>query len=146
MMRFSFKTDNTDGYVHHLLDNGVSNDINDKSARFQIRAKPTDKLTVDFLAEYNDNNTDGLTTIETGCNNSALYIKDFNSTHKNTYCSLYPSLGGRNLVYGGATLSIPTSTAKTDLFTGGDYNPSGLTRGGHSAPSTTPRSRQASCA
>ncbi len=123
LTRFSFKTDNADGYIHHLLDDGKSNDVNDKSARFQVQARPTDKLTVDFLAEYNEMATDGTTSIETGCLNTAPYTKNYNALHTVPYCNAYPSLSSRSTVYGGATLSIPTSSALTDVAKGGTTRP-----------------------
>jgi iron complex outermembrane receptor protein len=133
LTRVSFKTDNADGFVKHVLDGATSNGTNDKSARLQVRATPSQKLTIDLLGEYNQSNTDGLTTIMTACNPSAAYIKDYNALHAIPYCSAYPVLQGEQ-VYGGATLSIPTSSLITDVAQGGDASSANGTRGGHRGP------------
>ena len=134
--RFSFRTDSADGYIKHVLDNGASNDIDDKSYRGQLRWTPNSKLTVDALGEHNQSNTDGSTEVVTGCNDNAYAPTNYQALHGQSYCATYPGLPqktGDNLVYGGATLSIPTSSLMTPIATGGDYN-SGLTRHGHPGP------------
>jgi iron complex outermembrane receptor protein len=131
LTRFSFRTQSADGYIKHVLDQDKSGDIDDKSARFQIRALPTDKLTVDLLAEYNKSNTNGNDSIARGCRPTAAYMNNYNATHSVRLCDAYPILNQKYLVYGGATLTIPTSAALTDRFKGGDYNPGGNTVQGH---------------
>jgi iron complex outermembrane receptor protein len=117
--RISFRTDNADGYIKHTLNSGTSDGLNDQTVRFQVRAKPIDSLTVDFLAEYSESNTNGTASIETLCNNNAQYTKDYNAVHSVPYCTLYGPLNmGYYTVEGGATLSTPTSSATTDLYTG----------------------------
>ncbi len=136
LTRFSFRTDSADGFIKHVLDNGKSDNIDDKSFRAQIRWKPTNKLTVDLLGEYNQSNTDGSTSVVTGCNPDAYSTTNYQALHGASYCSTYPTLpqsAGHYLVYGGATLSTPTSSLITPIATGGDYN-SGLTRHGHPGP------------
>ncbi|RZM32657.1 MAG: TonB-dependent receptor, partial [Sphingomonas sp.] len=49
--RFSFRTQNVDGYIKHVLDDGRAGDINNRSGRGQLRFK-RDRLTVDLLGEY----------------------------------------------------------------------------------------------
>jgi iron complex outermembrane receptor protein len=134
MSRFSFRTENADGFIKHVADSGTSDNVDDKSVRAQIRWLPTAKLSVDFLAEYNVSNTDGMTNIVTGCNDNEYYTANFNALHTKSYCSLYPVLHGGNLVYGGANLSIPTDSVNTDVATGGDYVPNGVTQHGHFGP------------
>lgn len=119
--RLSFRTQNVNGYTKHLLDDGRSNNVNNKSVRGQIRAE-TGRLTVDLLAEYNQSNTDGGADITLGCDPTASYIQNYDSLHTVPYCSKYPALGKKNLVYGGANLAIPTSSLVTDVATGGDAN------------------------
>ncbi|PTQ12716.1 TonB-dependent receptor [Sphingomonas oleivorans] len=131
LTRFSFRTQNADGYIKHVLDEGESNNVNDKSARFQIRALPDSKLTIDLLGEYNQSNTDGSTSIVTGCRPTAAYMRNYNALHSIPLCTAYPILNKDYAVYGGATLSIPTSSAITDIAKGGDSNGTGRTRGGH---------------
>ena len=111
-MRISFRTDNADGYITHLLNSGTSNNLNDQTVRFQLRAKPIDNLTIDLLAEYSNSNTNGTASIETNCYNNAGYTGDYNLVHTVPYCTLYgpPNLGYYK-VLGGATLSTPTDTA-----------------------------------
>jgi len=132
--RVSFRTDNESGFVNHMLDSGTSNNINDQSVRAQLRWLPSDKLTVDFLAEFNNSKTDGQTAIVTACNNNAYFTSNFNATHSQSYCSQYPVIGRPNTVYGGANLSLPTDSIQTDLYTGGDYVANGVTREGHPGP------------
>lgn len=133
LTRFSWRTQRANGYIKHLLDNGDSNNVNDQSARFQIRALPSDKLTIDFLSEYNQSKTDGSTSIAVGCRDNAAYVKNYNALHATTLCNSYPALGKDYLVYGGASLTVPTSAVLTDLAKGGDYVAGNVTRHGHSA-------------
>ena len=131
--RFSFKTDSADGFIKHELDDGTSDNIDDKSVRAQVRWKPTNRFTADLLAEYNQSNTDGLNEVVTGCDSNQYAPQNFYALYGKNYCSLYPPLNqsaGNYHVLGGATLSIPESSAITPLYTGGDYN-GGLTRRGH---------------
>ena len=134
LSRVSFRTESAGGFVKHVLDSGLSNNINDQSVRGQLRWLPNSKLTVDFLSEYSISKTDSQTSIVTSCNDNAYFTSGFNSVHAHTYCSLYPVLGVANEVYGGANLSIPTDSIKTDTVTGGDYVPNGVTRQGHPGP------------
>jgi iron complex outermembrane receptor protein len=89
---------------------------------------------VDFLAEYNVSNADGITNIVTGCDDNKYFTVNFKLLHAKSYCSLYPVLNGGNLVYGGATIAIPTDSIKTDIATGGDYAANGVTRHGNRGP------------
>jgi iron complex outermembrane receptor protein len=116
--RLSFRTQNVDGYIRHVLDDGRSGDINNRSGRLQLRA---DKgpLTVDLLGEYNWSHSDGGAAIPVGCRSDG-YIQNYNALHAVPYCAAYPLLGQPYLVYGGATLTTPTSAAVTDIATGGD--------------------------
>lgn len=116
--RFSFRTQNVDGYIKHVLDDGPSGDINNRSGRGQLRI---DKgpLRIDLLGEYDWSHTDGGATIPVGCRSDG-YIQNYNALHSVPYCDAYPVLGDGYLVYGGATLSAPTSTITTDRATGGD--------------------------
>lgn len=133
--RFSFRTQNEDGYIKHVLDSQTSNDTNDKSARLQLRATPTDDLTVDLLGEYNESSTNGNVSIMVGCNPKSSYQKNYNALHLVPFCTAYPILGQQYLVYGGATLSIPTDSLVTDTGARGALsNLNGLTPGGHSGP------------
>ena len=134
--RFSFRTDSADGFIKHVLDDGTSDNIDDKSVRAQLRWKPTNKFTADFLAEYNQSNTDGLNEVVTGCDSTEYAPTNFFALYGKNYCKLYPPLNqsaGNYRVLGGATLGIPESSAITPLYTGGDYN-GGLTRRGHPGP------------
>ena len=126
--RFSFRTQNVDGFIKHLLDDDTSGNINNKSARLQLRVLKG-PLTVDLLGEYNESKTDGGATIPTRCFTTApqtgfagSYIANYNALHTVPFCTAYPVLGKPYLVYGGATLSIPTSSIITDRARGGDYN------------------------
>ncbi|HEX7886133.1 MAG TPA: TonB-dependent receptor [Phenylobacterium sp.] len=131
LTRISFRTQNTDGYIKHALDDDTSNNINDKSIRLQTRFTPTSRLVVDTLAEYNRSETKGSTTIMIGCRPTAPYMNNYNALHSVRLCDAYPVLNKHYTVYGGATLSIPTSSALTDVAKGGDFQASGLTRFGH---------------
>lgn len=119
--RVSFRTQNADGYITHLLDDGRSGNINNKSVRAQLRWE-SGPLTADLLGEYNASHTDGGATIAVGCQSSASYIQNYNALHSVSYCDKYPVIGKDYTVYGGATLSAPTSSATTDTATGGDAN------------------------
>jgi iron complex outermembrane receptor protein len=116
--RFSFRTQNADGYIKHVLDDGRSGDINDRSGRGQLRI---DKgpLKIDLLGEYDWSHTDGGATIPVGCRSDG-YIQNYNALHAVPYCTAYPVLGDGYLVYGGATLTAPTSAVVTDTASGGD--------------------------
>src|SRR6266702_8929956 len=103
MARLSFRTDDANGFIHHVEDSGMSNNINDRSGRVQIRWQPDKKLTVDLLGEYSMSQTDGTTPIVTGCSDSNYFTSGFNSLHSQNYCAMYPILTGKNEVYGGAT-------------------------------------------
>jgi iron complex outermembrane receptor protein len=132
--RLSFRTQNTNGYIRHVLDSDTSGNVNNKSARFQIHSDST-PLTIDLLGEYNQSKTDGGARIVTGCSAAgSFYQPNYNALHSIPYCSAYPVLGKDYLVYGGATLTLPTSAAITDLAKGGDANGTGLTRHGHQGP------------
>jgi iron complex outermembrane receptor protein len=122
-IRLSFRTDNADGYITHLLNSGTSDALNDQTVRFQVRAKPTDNFTVDFLAEYSNSSTDGTASIETLCYNNAGYTGDYNLVHTTPYCTNYgpPNLGYYK-VLGGATLSTPTDTAPGGVNAGNGYS------------------------
>jgi iron complex outermembrane receptor protein len=134
LTRFSFRTQKVDGYIKHVLDDETSNNINDQSARLQVRFTPTSKLTIDTLGEYNQSNTRGSTSIMIGCRPTAAYMRNYNALHAVQMCTAYPVLGKEYTVYGGATLSIPTSSAITDVAVGGDAVAGGLTRRGHRNP------------
>jgi iron complex outermembrane receptor protein len=131
LTRFSFRTDNARGFIKHVLDDDRSNNVNDQSARFQVRVLPNEKLTIDLLGEYGQMKTDGSTTIATSCNPNAAYILDYNALHSQKLCDSYPVLNQGNLVYGGATLTVPTSAVVTDTAHGGDATGANLTRHGH---------------
>lgn len=122
LSRISWRTQNADGYIDHVLDDGDSNNVNDRSVRAQLRYVPDDKLTVDFLGEVNRQDSDGQTSIMTGCRNNASYVRNYNATHSVALCNSYPVLNDPYKVYGGATLLAPTSAAVTDLYRGGDAN------------------------
>ena len=117
--RLSFRTQNAEGYITHLLDDGRSGNIDNKSVRLQLRGH-SGPLTVDLLGEYNNSNTDGGDNIPVKCNPNAFYIHNYDSLHSVPYCSSYPVLGQKYQVYGGATLSAPTSSLITDQAVGGD--------------------------
>jgi iron complex outermembrane receptor protein len=134
--RVSFRTDNADGFIKHVLDNGASDNIDDKSIRGQIRWRPTDRFTADVLFEYNKSTTNGVDEVITGCDNNQYAPTNFAAIYGQQYCNLYPILPqstGHYQVYGGAALSIPQSSVITPLYTGGDYN-GGLSRHGHRGP------------
>ena len=137
--RVSFRTQNNDGFIKHVLDKEKSNNTNDRSLRAQLRFRPTDKFTADLLGEFNKSTTNGNTDIVLGCRNTAGYVVNYNATHSTSYCSTYPILSQADgwVVYGGATLNIPTSANVTDLFRGADANSGNfpLRRGGgHRSP------------
>ncbi|MDB5393619.1 MAG: hypothetical protein JWM91_1125 [Rhodospirillales bacterium] len=135
LTRFSFRTENADGYITHKLDSGTSNNQDDKSGRIQIRVLPTDGLTVDLLGEYNELDDNGQPSIAVGCNPNASYQKNYNALHLVPFCTSYPSLNKQYEVYGGATLSIPTDSLITDKgIAGALSNQAGLTYGGHPSP------------
>jgi iron complex outermembrane receptor protein len=117
--RLSFRTQNADGFITHALDDGRSGDIDNRSVRGQLRAEQG-RLTADLLAEYNQSRTDGGATIPVACDNTASYIQNYNALHGVAYCDAYPVLGKKYQVYGGATLSAPTSSLITGLASGGD--------------------------
>jgi len=117
--RLSFRTQNARGFVTHVLDDGRSSNINNQSVRGQLRVEKS-RLTGDLLGEYNRSRTDGGATIPAVCDNTASYIQNYNALHKVSYCDAYPVLGKKYQVYGGATLSAPTSSLVTDLGKGGD--------------------------
>lgn len=119
--RISFRTQNVDGYIKHVLDSDTSGDVNNKSIRAQLRGT-SGPLTVDLLGEYDKSSTDGGATIPLGCLNTAAYVVNYDANHTVPFCSAYPVLGKPYLVYGGATLSAPTSTIVTDKTVGGDAN------------------------
>ncbi|MDB5577646.1 MAG: hypothetical protein JWR80_2822 [Bradyrhizobium sp.] len=119
--RVSFRTQDAKGFINHVLDNDTSGNINSKSVRGQLRFE-SDRLTADVLAEYNHSATDGGAYITVGCLQDAPYVINYNALHTVPYCAAYPVLGKPYLVYGGATLSIPTSSAVTDVAAGGDAN------------------------
>ena len=125
LTRFSWRTQNADGYIKHVLDDETNNNDNDKAARLQVRFLPSSQLTVDLLGEYARSNTNGTASIYANCLPTAAYQRNFTAAHGVSMCDIYKPLGrGGDLdytVYGGATLSIPTSTAITPLFAGGDY-------------------------
>ena len=121
--RFSFRTQNTDGFVTHFLDDGKSNNINDKSGRFQINLQPSDIFTIDLLVEHNQMNTDGGSKIRIDCRDNALAVRNYNSVHIETYCTKYPLLDTDLQVYGGAVAAAPMSCIFTDVTVGGDYDP-----------------------
>jgi iron complex outermembrane receptor protein len=124
--RLSFRTQDVDGYIKHVLDDGRSGDVDNQSVRLQLRAEQG-PLTVDLLGELNRSRTDGGATIPLGCLPSAGYIQNYDALHATPYCTRFPVLGKDYLVYGGATLSAPTSTAVTSTATGGDAS-SGIAR------------------
>ncbi|WP_442678663.1 TonB-dependent receptor [Sphingomonas sp. ASY06-1R] len=125
--RASFRTQNADGFINHLLDNKRSGDIDNRSVRLQLRVEQG-PLTADLLGEYNQSRTDGGSSIPIACDNNAGYIQNYNALHKVAYCDAYPVLGKKYQVYGGATLSAPTSSLITDLAQGGDANGTGKAR------------------
>ena len=134
--RVSFRTESADGFIKHVLDNDASDNVDDKSVRVQVRWKPTSKLTADVLAEYNQSNTNGDVAIVTACNPDGYAPTNYAALHTQSYCAAYPILpesAGHYLVYGGATLSVPTSSLMTPIATGGDFN-NGLSRHGHPGP------------
>jgi iron complex outermembrane receptor protein len=116
--RVSFRTQDVDGYIKHLLDDGRSGNVKNRSGRLQLRAEEG-PLTVDLLGEYNWSRTDGGATIPVGCRSDG-YIQNYNALHAVPYCTAYPVLGKDYLVYGGATLTAPTSAGRTDQAAGGD--------------------------
>jgi iron complex outermembrane receptor protein len=117
--RLSFRTQDVDGYIKHVLDDGRSGDVDNRSIRLQLRAEQG-PLTVDLLGELNRSRTDGGATIPIGCLPSAGYIQNYDALHATPYCTRFPALGKDYLVYGGATLNAPTSAAVTSVATGGD--------------------------
>ena len=128
LSRLSFRTQNTNGYIKHVLDDDKSGDVNNKSARIQLR-NVGGPLTFDLLGEYNQSNTDGGSSIVVGCSAEGSYYQpNYNALHTIPYCSAYPVLGKDYLVYGGATLTAPTSAIITDLAKGGDANGAGSGR------------------
>jgi iron complex outermembrane receptor protein len=131
--RVSFRTQNAEGFIKHVLDNGRSGNINNKSVRLQLHAG-SGPLTADLLGEYNESNTDGGSSIPIGCLSTAAYVKNYDSLHSVPFCTAYPVLGKHYTVYGGATLTVPTSAVITDQAAGGDANGTGLTRHGHRGP------------
>jgi iron complex outermembrane receptor protein len=138
MTRFSFRTQKADGHIKHILDDKTGNNINDQSVRAQVRWLPTDRFTVDALAEFNRSDTNGNESVMIGCRN-AIYVQKYDLLHTVPYCAAYPILDQSNgyLTYGGASLNIPTSAARTEIATGGDWNSAGIplrTGGGHNNP------------
>lgn len=119
--RVSFRTQNVDGYIKHVLDDGRSGNINNKSIRGQLSEK-SGPLTIDLLAEYNRSDTDGGAYIPIRCNPDGYSVSIYDSLHSVPYCTAYPILNDPYKVYGGATLAIPTSAGLTDLYAGGDAN------------------------
>ncbi len=119
--RVSFRTQSVDGFIDHVLDDDTSGDVNNKSLRLQLRAL-SGPLTVDLLGEYNKSDTDGGATIPVGCQSSASYVRNYDSLHSVPFCAAYPVLNDPYLVYGGATLTLPTSGVITDRAVGGDAN------------------------
>ena len=125
--RLSFRSQDADGFIKHLLDDRRSGDIDNKSVRLQLRAQ-TGALTADLLGEYNRSQTDGGAYIPLTCSSAAPYIANYDLLHKVPYCDAYPIIGKPYTVYGGATLNIPTSAAVTDVAAGGDANGAGAAR------------------
>jgi iron complex outermembrane receptor protein len=119
--RVSFRTQSVDGFIKHVLDDNESGNINNKSVRGQLRYDSS-PLLIDLLGEYNSSSTDGGATIPIECLNTSPYVTNYNALHSKTFCETYPVLGKPYLVYGGATLNIPTSAAITDRGRGGDAN------------------------
>jgi iron complex outermembrane receptor protein len=132
--RFSFRTENRDGYITHLLDDHKDDNVNDKSFRGQLRWDPVEKASVDLMYEHDQSNTTGIVSVLTGCASTGGYQPNYNNTHPVTYCNQYPALGKKYEVYGGAVFTGPTSAVQTPLATGGDYSPGGLTPFGHPTP------------
>jgi iron complex outermembrane receptor protein len=131
--RLSFRTQNSDGFIKHVLDDGRSGDIDNKSVRLQLSAQGG-PLTADLLGEYNRSITDGGATIAVGCLPTASFVRNYDALHTVPFCTAYPVLGKRDLVYGGATLTVPTSAILTDRARGGDATSGGLTRHGRRSP------------
>jgi iron complex outermembrane receptor protein len=125
--RLSVRTQDANGYIRHVVDDGRSGDIDSRSVRAQVRAE-SGALTFDLLGEYNQSNTDGGATIPVSCNPAAPYTANYNRLHSVPYCTAYPVLGKEYLVYGGSTLLAPTSAAITDRARGGDANGTGIAR------------------
>ena len=125
--RLSFRTQSAEGFIKHVLDDDRSGNIDNQSVRLQLRVEKG-KLTADLLGEYNRSRTDGGASIVSACDNNAGYIRNYNALHAISYCDAYPVLGKKNQVYGGATLTAPTSALITDLGRGGDANGTGLAR------------------
>src|SRR5262249_29399266 len=92
LTRFSFRTENTDGYITHLLDDGTSNDINDQSFRAQVRWIPTAQLTADLLYEHDESDTHNTASIFVACTDAGFPEKEYNLVHAKNYCSLYQPL------------------------------------------------------
>ena len=83
--------------------------------------------------------TNGNDSVAIGCRDNASYTNKYKLLHSVPLCVSYPLLSQKNgpIVYGGATLSIPTSSLITDIAKGGDYNSAGIplrTGGGHRNP------------
>ncbi|RYE63140.1 MAG: TonB-dependent receptor, partial [Oxalobacteraceae bacterium] len=56
--RLSFRTQNVDGFIKHVVDDKGSGDIDNQSVRLQLRAEQG-PLTADLLGEINRSRTDG---------------------------------------------------------------------------------------
>ncbi len=105
--RLSFNTSNVDGYVTHLLDSGRSDNVDEKSVRYQLRYQPDAPFTADLLTEYGQSHDNGYESITVGCNPQAGYVQNYDSVHAVPYCTQYPPLGKQYEVYGNATAKFP---------------------------------------
>lgn len=105
--RLSFYSSDVDGYIKHLLDPGTSDDIHEKSARWQLRFAPGEGFTADLLTEYGENHDHGYESITTQCNPNAVYVANYDSVHTVPYCTQYAPLGKQYEVYGNAVADFP---------------------------------------
>jgi iron complex outermembrane receptor protein len=140
--RFSFRTENSAGYITHVNDSLTSDNINDKSYRGQLRWVPTDKFTADLEYEHDESATNGIASTYRGCSPSGYPASGFGllqyggyyGQYGGVYCSLYSTTLGKYQVQGGDIFQGPTSSLKTANYTGGDYTPSGITPFYHGGP------------
>lgn len=120
--RLSFYTSDVDGYITHLLDPGTSDNVNEKSVRYQLRFKPAENFTADLLTEYGESHDNGYESITTACNPKAAYVADYDLVHTVPYCTQYAPLGQEYEVYGNATAKFPLG--------GGGFTPFDLGKSG----------------
>lgn len=117
--RLAFFTSNVDGYITHLLNNQTNDNIDEKSARYELRFQPDGTFTADLMGEYGVSHDNGNEEITVACDPQAHYIEDYDKVHSVPYCTQYAPLGKPYEVYGNSVADFPTPPGSGLTMTGG---------------------------